>query len=215
MKKMILKRCCGCGKSKLPPNFSWVLEDTLAGCGTPEKREELQALLEAGVTLLVSLSPEAPPHKAVSRLYMRGLKHEAFPCQEAEAVPLDTLLQVLDCVEKEVARGGRVAVHCRAGRGRTATVLAGYIMQVTSQYCILCFKHGLTSLACLLQVRLHPLAVDALNLVEQLRPEPPDEAWEQEEARIYPALRLLEDRAANDPPVFTIILLLVESAKCY
>ena len=88
--------------------------------------------------------PRGSPHKAVSRLYMRGLKHEAFPCQEAEAVPLDTLLQVLDCVEKEVARGGRVAVHCRAGRGRTATVLAGYIMQVSSQYCILnIVKHGL------------------------------------------------------------------------
>ena len=41
--KNIMLKCCGWSKSKLPPNFSWVLEDTLAGCGTPEKREELQA----------------------------------------------------------------------------------------------------------------------------------------------------------------------------
>ena len=71
---------------------------------------------------------------------------------------------------------------------------------------ILYSQHSQTWLACLLQVRLHPLAVDALNFVEHLRPEPPDEAWEQEEARIYPALRLLEDRASNHPSVLTIIL---------
>ena len=49
-----------------------------------------------------------------------------FPCAEFEGVPLATMLAVLDCIEREIADSGKVAVHCRAGNGRTGTVLGGY-----------------------------------------------------------------------------------------
>ena len=49
-----------------------------------------------------------------------------FPCAEFEGVPLATMLAVLDCIEREIADSGKVAVHCRAGNGRTGTVLGEY-----------------------------------------------------------------------------------------
>ena len=33
------------------------------------------------------------------------------------------LESILNCIEKEISSGGKVAIHCRMGRGRTGTLL--------------------------------------------------------------------------------------------
>ena len=63
-----------------------------------------------------------------------GSRHEVFPCAEFEGVPLATMLAVLDCIEREIADSGKVAVHCRAGNGRTGTVLGDYWRYIL--YCL-------------------------------------------------------------------------------
>lgn len=77
---------------------------------------------------MVTLSTEQMPHSSIK--HMSDLRHEVFPCAEFEGVPLATMLAVLDCIEREIADSGKVAVHCRAGNGRTGTVLAGYVMKM-------------------------------------------------------------------------------------
>ena len=58
-----------------------------------------------------------------------GLKHEIHGCVNFEGIPVVQLVKILDSIENEIEAGGTVAIHCRAGNGRTGTVLAAFIMK--------------------------------------------------------------------------------------
>ena len=64
--------------------------------------------------MLISRSILAPP---------RLDRHEVFPCEEFEGVPVSTMVQIQDSIENEILQGGKVVIHCRMGWGRTGTVL--------------------------------------------------------------------------------------------
>ena len=53
-------------------------------------------------------------------------RHEVFPCEEFEGVPVEKMIQILDSIEEEILQGGKVVIHCRMGWGRTGTVLGKY-----------------------------------------------------------------------------------------
>ncbi|MGZ5179544.1 MAG: phosphatase domain-containing putative toxin [Ramlibacter sp.] len=110
-----------------PRGFAWLLPGRLAGTPWPglihDIDYDLQLLADVGVTQLVCLTEErfdpgwAAPHGIGCRsspmpdMHAPGLAQAVALCRE-----LDALLQ----------RGEVVAVHCRAGLGRTGTVLAAY-----------------------------------------------------------------------------------------
>ena len=114
-----------------PPNFSWVIDGALAGCGAPgstppyDPAGDLAALAREGVTLIVSLTRDPPPANALARAAIE-LVH--FPIDEF-GVPPDPkgVIAVLHQMRTTIDTGGRVAVHCLAGRGRTGMILAGYL----------------------------------------------------------------------------------------
>ena len=41
---------------------------------------------------------------------------------------MSMMIKLVDRIETEISRGGKVVVHCRAGNGRTGTVLGGCLM---------------------------------------------------------------------------------------
>lgn len=115
-------------RPQLPRSFRWVLPGKLAGLGRPgllsDAHQDLQALVEAGVTMLVSLTEEPFDPGALAD---HGLKGLHFPIRDMGVPSLRAAVGLMSLLEVELARGGVVALHCHAGLGRTGTMLACYL----------------------------------------------------------------------------------------
>jgi len=105
----------------LPKNFSWVIPGVLAGCAAPKSAAELKSLEKNGISLLITLSSDSPPHNSI--ILLRKPRHETFACKNFEGIPVPVLLKITASIEKEILRKGKVAIHCMGGNGRTGTAL--------------------------------------------------------------------------------------------
>ncbi|MFI4906430.1 MAG: dual specificity protein phosphatase family protein, partial [Steroidobacterales bacterium] len=114
-------------------NTYWVLPGILlageypSGSTEAETRERLQRLLDAGIDFFLDLTEagERPEYQALLPADVDYLR-----CAILDAsVPADLaqMRVILAHLQTAVAVGRRVYVHCRAGIGRTATVIGCYL----------------------------------------------------------------------------------------
>jgi ADP-ribosyl-[dinitrogen reductase] hydrolase len=116
-------------------NTYWVLPDILlAGeypCGgtAAETRARLRGLLDAGIDFFLDLTEaaECPEYESLLPAHVRYLRS---PIIDA-SVPQDTaqMRAIQAQLQTALASGRRVYVHCRAGVGRTATVIGCYLVE--------------------------------------------------------------------------------------
>jgi atypical dual specificity phosphatase len=106
-------------------NFSWVIEDRLAGMARPAGEEDLNQLKDRGVTALISLTERAPAAIPEAR---HKLKTFHWPIADFTAPSLAQAAQIVACMQKLIQSDESVAVHCGAGLGRTGTILACYLV---------------------------------------------------------------------------------------
>jgi atypical dual specificity phosphatase len=84
---------------------------------------DLQALKAVGVTQLISLTEEPfQPEIAASH----RIACHAFPMPDMHPPSQEQGIALCERIDQLLAAGEVVAVHCRAGLGRTGTVLACY-----------------------------------------------------------------------------------------
>ncbi|MCK6480986.1 MAG: dual specificity protein phosphatase family protein [Planctomycetes bacterium] len=105
-------------------NFSWLVEDRVAGMARPDPSDAAR-LLDLGVTAVVSLTRrppffDPPPGLAVCHLPVVDF----MPPTQAQ------LLEAVSFIEAALASGGKAVVHCVAGYGRTGTVLAAWLVSL-------------------------------------------------------------------------------------
>jgi atypical dual specificity phosphatase len=109
-----------------PRGFFWILPGRLAGLPRPgiiaELEDDLAGLSRVGVTLLVTLE-EMRTIDAVA-LATNGVDAVHFPVPDMGAPELGPTVELCSEIARRMAAGVVVAFHCRAGLGRTGTLLA-------------------------------------------------------------------------------------------
>lgn len=107
--------------------FSWVVEDEIAGMSRPDFRNDeiWQWLADQGVGLVVTLTEHSPDADFLAK---HGLVLQHLPIRDFAPPSNSTLEKFLEMSRFYRHEGKGVVVHCGAGRGRTGTMIACYLV---------------------------------------------------------------------------------------
>ena len=108
-----------------PRRYDWIIEGKLAASSYPRDDDHLRALHTAGVRALVTLHERPVDQEKLDAL---GIAARHYPVEDFAAPSLDQIEAAIAFIERKVAAGEGVAVHCAAGLGRTGTVIACYLV---------------------------------------------------------------------------------------
>lgn len=112
-----------------PRNFLWLRKGELAGTPRPglliELDYDLAALQRVGVTVLVSLTTKPVDPEA---LVEYGIKGIAFPIKDMGVPTIEAAMEFCEQMEELVEQGEAIAMHCKAGMGRTGTMLVAQLI---------------------------------------------------------------------------------------
>lgn len=113
-----------------PRGFLWLIPGKLAGTPKPgiffEPEYDLKALHRVGVRHLVSLMEEEQP--PVEKNAEHGLSTCWFAITDMAAPTLQQAVEICRHLDKQIFEDNTTAVHCKAGMGRTGTILAAYLI---------------------------------------------------------------------------------------
>jgi atypical dual specificity phosphatase len=111
-----------------PTNFSWIIEDKLAASGLPMTVPQLIWVIRKGIKTIISVREVPLPSEWLNNL---GSKIDYFhlKVEDYGAPTLEQLDRTIVYIRSQIANRKPVMVHCAAGRGRTGTVLASFLLK--------------------------------------------------------------------------------------
>ena len=106
--------------------FSQVTPDLWVG-GAPTYGRDYEVLLDLGITAVLDLRAERTAD--IEFFETHGITHRTFGVPDVTVPGPEVLTDAVARIDEQLADGRTVLVHCAKGRGRSATVLAAYLMR--------------------------------------------------------------------------------------
>jgi len=106
-------------------NFSWLIENEIAGHRGPQYTEHLAFLKEKGIRALVRMT--AVPRFKPDEIKKAGFSDYYLYIPDMQAPAVDRIESMVDFINHSLKAGRPVGISCDGGFGRTATLLACYL----------------------------------------------------------------------------------------
>lgn len=120
-----------------PTNFSWILDKKLAGSGLPISFQQFKWIINSGVRSIVTVRETPLPPEWFDMKFLRERQFETegeiaylhLKVEDYHAPSINELTSTITYIENRIRENRPVLVHCAAGKGRTGTILAAYLMK--------------------------------------------------------------------------------------
>ena len=107
-----------------PDNFSWLIENKLAGSAIPTSIDEVQWAIEQGVKSIVTIREEP-----LDNDWVKDVNYLHVSSNDMGVPEFADLTFAVDFIHRRITNNEPVMVHCLAGLGRTGTILACYLIK--------------------------------------------------------------------------------------